>query len=121
MKNLQKFLKRHNAFNAIFQGGKIRMPRNLSECDNIRDIVENELSPENLACDGEASMQHVREEGRFLKLVLKDLDMKVLQIASKRARTRQKKFIAKVNKAREIVVETDDGTDYFEKVINFSK
>ena len=40
----------------------------------LRETIENDLSPENLCCDGEAPMAYVRRRGALLRKALVDLD-----------------------------------------------
>ncbi len=63
MKNLQKYLDQKNQWNSIF-GGK---PMVIGQ-DNqrIAEMIDSDLSPENLTCDGELSRSQVNARYREL-------------------------------------------------------
>ena len=63
MKNLQKYLDQKNQWNAIF-GGK---PMVIGQ-DNqrIAEMIDSDLSPENLTCDGELPRSQVNARYREL-------------------------------------------------------
>jgi hypothetical protein len=63
VKNLQKYLDQKNQWNAIF-GGK---PMVIGQ-DNqrIAEMIDSDLSPENLTCDGELSRSQVTARYREL-------------------------------------------------------
>ena len=58
MKNLSAYVQQKNAWNAIF-GHK---PLTLTEADaqKIADMIDCDLSPENISCDGELSISKIR-------------------------------------------------------------
>jgi hypothetical protein len=69
VKNLQKYLDQKNQWNAIF-GSK---PMVIGQ-DNqrIADMIDSELSPENLTCDGELSRAQVNRaqvNARYRQLI----------------------------------------------------
>jgi len=73
---LNNYVKDKNKWSALF--GKA--PLDLNNAEDRKTIAENidcDLSPENLACDGEASVAHVRKQGRYLRqcaIQLLDID-----------------------------------------------
>ena len=73
---LNNYVKDKNRWSALF--GKA--PLDLNNAEDRKTIAENidcDLSPENLACDGEASVAHVRRQGRYLRqcaIQLLDID-----------------------------------------------
>ena len=74
MKALEQYVESMNSWNAIFNTAAMTFP--LSQT-NVRDIagkIEGELSPENLHCDGEASLAHVRKQSAMLHRTLNDLE-----------------------------------------------
>ena len=58
---------------SIFNKGA-RLPTNQVEVDAWRNQIENDLSPENLCCDGEISGAAVSKKLRALKAEQKELD-----------------------------------------------
>jgi|TARA_R110000803_G_scaffold103651_4_gene171811 hypothetical protein len=63
---LEAYVAQKNSWNAIFGG----TPLDINSAEDrvkIADMIDCDLSPENLACDGEASPQHVRTQGRMLR------------------------------------------------------
>ena len=58
MKNLSAYVQQKNAWNAIF-GHK---PLTLKEADakKIAEMIDCDLSPENISCDGELSISKIR-------------------------------------------------------------
>ena len=73
---LNNYVKDKNRWSALF--GKA--PLDLNNAEDRKTIAGNidcDLSPENLACDGEASVAHVRKQGRYLRqcaIQLLDID-----------------------------------------------
>jgi len=74
MKNLAQYIERKNAWARIFNN-PVYDVNNLSErdCQNLYDSLDNDLSPENLACDGERSGAQVRQFARFYNAAAKEL------------------------------------------------
>ncbi len=75
MKYLTKFVDEKNLWNNMF--GRELM--DLSKLDNILaqklfDMLEGELSPENLCCDGELPYAQVKVKARLLNGAVKDLE-----------------------------------------------
>ena len=63
MKNLQQYLDKKNQWNAIFGGKALVIGR---DNQRIADMIDGELSPENLTCDGELSRSQVNARYREL-------------------------------------------------------
>ena len=70
MKSLQKYLDQKNQWNAIF-GGKPMMIG--QDNQRIADMIDSELSPENLTCDGELSRSQVQARYRQLTAAAQEL------------------------------------------------
>jgi len=66
--SLAKFIEERNNHVKFF-GGKAYNINNLSAADKaeLMDSIDNNLSPENLSCDGEASRGHVMKRGAMLR------------------------------------------------------
>ena len=79
MSALSDYIVQKNRWEALFGGKPIAVPRTKEECAKIVYMVEGELSPENLWCDGEASPAHVRRETKRLNAVMDELDMIILR------------------------------------------
>ena len=63
MKKLQRYLDRKNQWNAIFGGRALVIGQ---DNQRIADMIDSELSPENLTCDGELSRSQVNARYREL-------------------------------------------------------
>ena len=74
MKNLEAYIEQKNAWNKIFSIKAINFPLSQANANELMNMIGSELSPENLHCDGEASMSHVRAKVRQLNLVSKQLE-----------------------------------------------
>ena len=74
MKNLAQYIEQKNAWARIFNNVTYDV-NNLSErdCQNLYDSLDNDLSPENLTCDGERSGLQVRQFVRFYNAAAKEL------------------------------------------------
>ena len=74
MKNLAQYIEQKNTW-AIFFKSPIYDVKNLSErdCQNLYDSLDNDLSPENLTCDGERSGGQVKQFARFYNAAAKEL------------------------------------------------
>ena len=70
MKNLQKYLDQKNQWNAIFGGKPMVIGR---DNQRIADMIDGDLSPENLTCDGELSRSQVQTRYRTLTVAAKEL------------------------------------------------
>ena len=70
MKNLQKYLDQKNQWNAIFGGRALVIGK---DNQRIADMIDSELSPENLTCDGELSRGQVNARYRQLTAAAREL------------------------------------------------
>ena len=70
MKNLQKYLDQRNQWNAIFGGKPLVIGK---DNQRIAEMIDSELSPENLTCDGELSRAQVNARYRELVGAAEDL------------------------------------------------
>lgn len=81
MKNLKKYVDDKNRLDEIFGRGVGRplAPIDLSKLDlpmaqRLYDMLDCDLSPENLTCDGELSRAQVMKRARVLQGAVKDLE-----------------------------------------------
>jgi|TARA_B100001094_G_scaffold22124_1_gene18733 hypothetical protein len=74
MKNLEAYIEQKNAWNKIFSIKAINFPLSQANANELMNMIGSELSPENLHCDGEASLTHVRAKAKQLNLVSKQLE-----------------------------------------------
>ncbi len=63
MKRLKAYVERKNQWNAIFGGKALVIGK---DNQRIADMIDSELSPENLTCDGELSRSQVNARYREL-------------------------------------------------------
>jgi hypothetical protein len=66
MNALEFYLKNENIKRDVFNEKEIPYPQTDSEKNNILDMIEYDLSPENLSHDGERQATEVRNEAKFL-------------------------------------------------------
>jgi hypothetical protein len=62
---IEQYVKQKNEWNAIF-GNKALTLNTTSDRQRIADMLESDLSPENLTCDGELS--HTQVQARYKQL-----------------------------------------------------
>ena len=74
MKNLEAYIEQKNAWNKIFSIKAINFPLSQANANELMNMIGSELSPENLHCDGEASITHVRKKAKFLNTVQRELE-----------------------------------------------
>jgi len=74
MKNLEAYVEQKNAWNKIFSIESINFPLTQANANELMNMIGSELSPENLHCDGEASITHVRKKAKFLDRVQRELE-----------------------------------------------
>ena len=74
MKNLETYLEQKNRWNAIFGQAAMTFPLSQADANDLMNSIASELSPENLHCDGEASITHVRKKAKFLNTVQRELE-----------------------------------------------
>ena len=72
--NLEAYVEQKNAWNKIFSIEAIRFPLTQANANELMNMIGSELSPENLHCDGEASITHVRAKVRELDSVKRSLE-----------------------------------------------
>ena len=80
MKALQAYVDQYNAFDVKFFKAKPVDLKNAADRQRIADMLDCQLSPENLSCDGELPASQVRARYRNLTTVagqLKKLDPNV--------------------------------------------
>lgn len=70
MKNLQKYLDQKNRWNALFGGRALVIGQ---DNQKIANMIDSELSPENLTCDGELSRTEVNRRYRQLTAAASEL------------------------------------------------
>lgn len=70
MKSLKAYVDQKNKWNAIFGGKPLVIGR---DNQRIADIIDGELSPENLTCDGELSRAQVQARYRQLTTAAQEL------------------------------------------------
>jgi hypothetical protein len=72
MSTLTDYLDQKNAFAKIF-GRKVLSLQNTQDRQAIANMIDSELSPENLSCDGELSRRQVNARYRQLTSAAKQL------------------------------------------------
>lgn len=70
MKTLKSYVERKNQWNAIFGGKALVIGR---DNQRIADMIDGELSPENLTCDGELPRSQVQARYRELTAAAREL------------------------------------------------
>ena len=70
MKNLQKYLDQKNQWNAIFGSKPLVIGR---DNQRIAEMIDGDLSPENLTCDGELPRSQVQARYRQLNAAAQEL------------------------------------------------
>jgi hypothetical protein len=72
MRSLKAYVDQKNAWNAIFKGRQLDID-NAADRQRIASMIDSDLSPENLSCDGELSRSAVNAQYRQLQAAAKDL------------------------------------------------
>ena len=72
MRSLRAYVDQKNAWNAIFKGRQLAID-NAADRQRIASMIDSDLSPENLTCDGELSRSAVNAKYRQLQAAAKDL------------------------------------------------
>ena len=72
MKELKEYVARKNKWNAIFMGDQYTLD-NAADRQRIADMLDADLSPENLTCDGELPRAQVIARKRTLDKVVVQL------------------------------------------------
>ncbi len=70
MKNLQKYLDQKNQWNSIFGGKPLVIGQ---DNQRIAEMIDGDLSPENLTCDGELPRSQVQARYRQLTAAATEL------------------------------------------------
>ncbi len=70
MKQLKAYVERKNQWNAIFGGKAVVIGK---DNQRIADMIDAELSPENLTCDGELPRSQVQARHRALTAAANEL------------------------------------------------
>ena len=70
MKTLKSYVERKNQWNAIFGGKALVIGQ---DNQRIADMIDGELSPENLTCDGELPRSQVQARYRELTAAAREL------------------------------------------------
>jgi hypothetical protein len=70
VKNLQKYLDQKNQWNSIFGGKPLVIGQ---DNQRIADMIDGDLSPENLTCDGELPRSQVQARFRQLTAAAQEL------------------------------------------------
>tara|TARA_R110000772_G_C13022868_1_gene410839 strand:- start:1 stop:267 length:267 start_codon:yes stop_codon:yes gene_type:complete len=75
MRNLDNYINGKNKWNTWFGIAPLPLSEHLSQEDaaQIFDSIDCELSPENLTCDGEASLKDIQSKQNHLFGVAQDL------------------------------------------------
>ena len=69
---IKQYVKQKNEWNAIF-GNKELSLLTTSDRQSIANMLESDLSPENLTCDGEVRGQALQQKARFLNRAAEEL------------------------------------------------
>lgn len=72
MRSLRAYVDQKNAWNAIFKGRQLDID-NAADRQRIASMIDSDLSPENLSCDGELSRSAVNAKYRQLQAAAKEL------------------------------------------------
>jgi hypothetical protein len=72
MKQLKAYLDQRNAFNKIFGTTPLSLDT-AADRQRIAEMIDGELSPENLTCDGELSRSAVQQRYRQLTAAAREL------------------------------------------------
>jgi hypothetical protein len=69
---LEKYVEQKNRWNAIFGKRPLSLLNN-ADRQLIADMIDSDMSPENLTCDGEVRGAELRTKIRFLERVASEL------------------------------------------------
>jgi hypothetical protein len=72
MRSLRAYVDQKNAWNAIFKGRQLDI-NDPADRQRIADMIDSDLSPENLTCDGELSRSAVNAKYRQLQAAAREL------------------------------------------------
>lgn len=69
---IEKYVEQKNRLNSVFGESKLRLS-NSKDAQKIADMLDCDLSPENLACDGELRGTALRTKANFLRRAASEL------------------------------------------------
>ena len=72
MKNLQQYVDQTNSWGKIFGATPLDI-NSPADRQKIANKIDSDLSPENLTCDGEASLAQVRAKSKLLNAAAREL------------------------------------------------
>ena len=72
MSALRAFIDQKNQWNAVFKGQQYEIDTAEGR-QRVADLIDSNLSPENLTCDGELSRSQIQSRYRQLTAVAKEL------------------------------------------------
>ena len=72
MQNLKAYVESRNAWAKIFNGAQLSL-QSAADRQKIADMIDSDLSPENLSCDGELPASQVRARFNNLMKVANEL------------------------------------------------
>ena len=72
MQALRKFIEQKNHWNSFFQGEQYEIATATGR-QRVADMIDSDLSPENLSCDGELPRAEVNRRYRELTAAARDL------------------------------------------------
>ena len=74
MTYLKSYIERHNQWNAIFNGKTFDLKKlTYNDIHDIYNMLEGDLSPENLCCDGELRGKALADKAKRLQGAWKEL------------------------------------------------
>lgn len=74
MKALTEFIEEQNRWTSLFNTAPIQFPLSQTQINDLASSIDCKLSPENLHCDGEISLQQAQRKGEYLHRVLNQLE-----------------------------------------------
>ena len=74
MTQLEQYIEDHNTWQVILGGKVLKVPTTPAECEPMFERLIDELSPENLACDGEISGPALLAKSAQLRATWADLE-----------------------------------------------
>lgn len=75
MRALTHYVEAHNSWNTLFGAAPITLPLDATGKAKVRDLLESDLSPENLTCDGELRGRQLQERVKYLRAVEAELEV----------------------------------------------
>jgi hypothetical protein len=72
MKNLEQYVDQMNRWGAIFGQAPLDI-NDPADRQKIAGKIDNDLSPENLTCDGEATIAQIRSKAKLLNAAAREL------------------------------------------------